>query len=395
MPVYKTVSQPCAAPSGLPGSDTTLTGQTMIRPTTLTIWALPALLLTMLGLLAACGSPSPSPTPTPTPAPTVDPRALADTPAVELAPDVQAMIDAMDTLESYRTRTVYEFGEQPVTGTLTTGVVDILVEYTETPIRAQRVVMTDTTTAEDGDARTSQTVRIGDTTWYDMGDGNWIESTEEANSPFPSAGLIFDAPDLLVSTTQARRLGTQTINGIDSDHYSFVQEQLPAFAAGDMDSASGEFWVARHGGYLTRYTLQAIGEDIELNDGLRGRGTMALTYDLLDIGQPITIVAPQVADATPLGFDPGTFPLPAGAHAVLRSRDFVSYVSAQPLAEVVRFFQERLPALGWSSPDDAGYTSPELVNLVFQKDNYQIFITITLDTETGQTQILVSSEQTP
>ncbi len=149
-------------------------------------WVLPALLLTSLGLLVACNSE----TPTPAPTPTVSPETLADAPAIELAPDVQAAIDAMSTLTSYRTRTVYEFGEQPVTGTLTTGVVDILVEYTAAPPPAQRVVMTDTAAPEGDDTRTSQTVRIGDTTWYDMGDGNWIESTEEAGTPFQSAGAI-------------------------------------------------------------------------------------------------------------------------------------------------------------------------------------------------------------
>lgn len=363
----------------------------MMRPTALRIWVLPVLLLAALGLLTACGSE----TPTPTPTPTVIPVTLADTPAIELAPDVQAMVDAMESLPSYRTRTVYEFGEQPVTGTLTTGVVEILVEYTHTPPPSQRVVVTDTTVPVDDETRISQTVRIGDTTWYDMGDSNWIESTEEAGTPFQSAGLIFDAPDLLVSTTQARKSGSETINGILSDRYTFAQEQLPAFDTGDMDTAAGEFWVARDGGYITRYKLQAAGEDIELSDGLHGRGTMTLVYDLFDIGRAITITAPQVADATPIGFATGTFPLPADAHPVLRSRDFVSYVSQQPLAEVAQFYQDKLPALGWRSPDDAGYTSPELVNLVFEKDNYQIFITITVDTETGQTQILVSSEQAP
>lgn len=365
----------------------------MMQTIALRLWVLPAVLLASLGLLVACGSETPTPAPAPTP--TAGPDTLADTPALQLAPDVQAAIDAMTTLSSYRTRTVYEFGEHPVTGTLTTGVVDVLVEYTKTPLPAQRVVMTDTTVPEGDDTRTSQTVRIGDTTWYDMGDGNWIESTEEAGTPFEPAGLIFDAPDLLVSTTQARRLGSETVNGIASDHYAFAQDQLPAFAAGDMDSASGEFWVARDGGYITRYTLQAAGEDIELSDGLRGRGTMALTYELFDVGRAITVTAPQVAEATPLGFEAGTFPLPDGARPVVRSRDFVSYVSAQPLAEVARFYQDRLPALGWRIPEETGYTSPELVNLVFVKDNDQIFITMTVDTETGQTQILVSSEQVP
>lgn len=364
----------------------------MMRATAVAQWVLRAIpLLICLALLAACGSE----TPTPIPTPTVGPDALADTPAIELAPDVQAAIDAMANLSSYRARTAYEFGEQPITGTLTTGVVDILVEYTQAPVTAQRIVVTDTTVPEDDETRLSQTVRVSDTTWYDMGDGNWVESAEEAGTPFQSAGLIFDAPDLLVSVQQARKLGSETINGIVSDHYAFAQEQLPAFAAGDMDTASGEFWLARDGGYLTRYVLQAAGDDIELSDGLRGRGTMALTYDLFDVGETITITAPQTAELALSGFASGTFPVPADARPVLRSRDFVSYVSSQPLDDVVEFYRTRLPALGWRSPEGGGYTSPELVNLVFEQGNNQVFITITVDTASGQTQILVSSEQVP
>ncbi len=365
--------------------------QTMMRPTAASRWVLPLLLLGSVCLLAACGSQ----TPTPAPTPTVSLDTLADAPAIELAPDVQAAIEAMGNLPSYRTRTTYEFREQPMTGTLTTGIVDILVEYTQTPVAAQRIVMTDTTAPEDDETRTSQTVRIGNTTWYDMGDGNWVEAVEEPGTPFQSAGLIYDAPDLLVSAQQAQKVGSETVNGILSDRYTFAQDQLPAFASGEMDRATGEFWIARDGGYITRYSLQAAGDDIELSEGVRGRGTMALTYDLSEVGQTITITAPSLTDAGPVGFAPGTFPLPNDARPVLRSRDFMSYVSEQPLGEVAAFYEDQLSTLGWRSPEGSGYSAPELINLVFVQGNNQILITITTDTETGQTQILVSSEQVP
>ena len=184
--------------------------------------------LLALLLLTGCGNDdktaTPAPLPTATQAATVAPTAtstqdsLALTPALELPPDVQTAIDAMGHLTSYRTQTRYDFTEKTSASTVTSGTISMTVEYVQQPQEAQRILMEGTGLgAEDGEAGRMEAIRIGVTTWTNLGDGNWIQSSEDVTAPFQSAGLIFDTPELLVSINDARALGVETINGLSSD----------------------------------------------------------------------------------------------------------------------------------------------------------------------------------
>ena len=361
--------------------------------------------LLALLVLAACSNDdktaTPSPLPTPTqaitaaPTATSTPASAADTPALELAPDVQAAIDAMGRLTSYRTHTRYDFSEKTSGSVVASGTISITVEYVQQPQEAQRILMEGTGLgAEDGDAGRMEAIRIGATTWTNLGDGNWIQSSEDPEAPFQSAGLIFDTPEMLVSIADARALGAQTINGLVSDHYEFDKRHLNIAAIGEMDDAQGEFWIAREGGFIVRYRMQAHGSDIELSEGERGEGTIALLYDVLESNGPVRISAPQ-AELGPPGFGAGEFPLPSDAETKLTSRNFSSFLTAQPPAEIVTFYQDRLPAIGWRLLPAEGFASAEITSLVFQKASDKIAISITIDQDTGHTQILVSAEDAP
>ena len=361
--------------------------------------------LLALLLLAGCGNDdktaTPAPLPTATQAATVVPTAtstqdsLALTPALELPPDVQTAIDAMGHLTSYRTQTRYDFTEKTSASTVTSGTISMTVEYVQQPQEAQRILMEGTGLgAEDGKAGRMEAIRIGVTTWTNLGDGNWIQSSEDVTAPFQSAGLIFDTPELLVSINDARALGVETINGLSSDHYAFDKHQLNITSIGDMDDAQGEFWIAREGGFIVRYLLQARGGDIELSEGQRGEGTIALVYDVLETNRPLNIRAPQV-DLGPPGFATGEFPLPAGAETKLTSRNFSSFLTAQSPAEVVTFYQDKLAASGWGLLPNEGFASDEITSLVFQKGSDKIALSITIDQDSGRTQILVSVEAAP
>ena len=371
-----------------------------MRRTELWITCLLALLL-----LIGCGrddktaTPLPQLPPTPeavvTPTPTAAEDSLALTPALELAPDVQAALAAMDGLTSYRTHTRYDFTEKTSASVVASGTISITVEYVQQPQAAQRILMEGTGLgADDGAAGRMETIRIGSTTWTNLGDDNWIQSSEDAQAPFQSAGLIFDTPELLVSINDARALGVETINGLASDHYAFDKRQLNIASIGEMDTAQGEFWIAREGGFIARYRLEAQGSNIELSEGQRGAGTIALVYDVLAVNQPLSIGAPQ-ADLGPPGFATGEFPLPAGAETMLTSHNFSSFLTAQPPAEVVAFYQDKLPASGWRLLSDEGFASAEITSLVFQKGDDKIALSITIDQDSGRTQILVSAEAAP
>ncbi|MFZ1505545.1 MAG: hypothetical protein WAV74_02030 [Anaerolineae bacterium] len=356
-------------------------------------------------LLAGCANeqktatPDPAPTLTPAPTATLSAAAaqenLALTPALELAPDVEAAMAAMDRLASYRTYTRYDFSEKVSASAVASGTISITVEYVRQPQEAQRILMEGTGQgAEDGAAGRMETIRIGDTTWTNLGDDNWIQTSEETGTPFQSAGLIYDTPELLVSVSAARRLGSETINGLETEHYAFDKRQLNIVNVGDMDEARGEFWIAADGGFIVRYRLEAHGRDIELSEGQRGEGAIALAFDVLASNRPLTIVPPPV-ELGPPGFTAGGFPLPPGTRTTLTSRNFSSFLANQSPADVVAFYKDKLPVTGWSLLPAEGFASGEITSLVYQKGSDKIAISITIDQDSGQTQILVSVEAAP
>lgn len=353
--------------------------------------------------LAGCANeqktatPAAAPTlpPTATPSASAGQESLALTPALELAPDVQEIIAAMDRVTSYRAFTRYDFSERASASVVASGAISITVEYVRQPQEAQRVVTEGAGLgAEDGAVGRMETIRIGDLTWTNLGDGNWIQTTEEASTPFSTAGLIYDTPELLVSVSEARRLGSEIINGLEAEHYAFDKRPLIIAQIGEMDEARGEFWIAADGGFIVRYRLEARGRDIELSEGQRGEGALALTFDVLESNRPLTIAPPQANLGTP-GFAAGGFPLPPGGRTVLSSRNFASYLTDQPPGAVVVFYKDSLPAAGWSLLPNEGFASDEITSLVFQKGDDKIALSITIDQESGKTQILVSAEAAP
>jgi len=71
-------------------------------------------------------------------------------------------------------------------------------------------------------------------------------------------------------------------------HYAYDVQNIPA-EYGTVD-ARGQIWVALDGGYVVRYTLEAVGT---FGEYFEGEGTPKLTYDTFDVGGNIEINPPR------------------------------------------------------------------------------------------------------
>jgi hypothetical protein len=161
---------------------------------------------------------------------------------------------------------------------------------------------------------------------------------------------LADPASRLPAVHAAVKIGSEEINGVAVLHYKFDETNVKR-QSGKNDHAQGEFWMAEDGGYLVKYELSAeISSDTftgtrrwsyELNPSI-GEDAVRLP----DSCQPMLTDLPKLQDAADTVMQPG----------------FQQYFTAASRSEVIKFYNEALPPLGWqvlpgSKPEEMDLTS--------------------------------------
>ena len=133
-------------------------------------------------------------------------------------------------------------------------------------------------------------------------------------------------------------------------------------------------WVATDGGYIVRYTLSTTAAADYFGEG--SDGTLTYDYTLTDINAQPQIALP--ADCPQAAVD---VPLLADAADVVRVPGLTSYTTASAPEEVVEFYQQELPALGWAQTADPTVSDTDT------------FVNFTRGEE--QLSVIVGSDDTP
>jgi hypothetical protein len=136
-------------------------------------------------------------------------------------------------------------------------------------------------------------VRVGDQAWTLEGE-TWTPIPEMVADVMSQAILVF-APSMSWDAlaegmgTASTYVGTETVNGIPSRHYTSTYQGWSKAWEGEVDDASGDVWIAESG-YPVRYRFAATGTN---EDG--STGTALWTMELSDVNGSVTIAAPQDA----------------------------------------------------------------------------------------------------
>ncbi|GAP15687.1 hypothetical protein LARV_03479 [Longilinea arvoryzae] len=181
----------------------------------------------------------------------------------------------------------------------------------------------------------------------------------EANSEdeIPSA----DPASRLPAAYGLKRVGQETVNGLNATHYTFDERSL-VDSEGVLKKAAGEVWWAEEINAVVKYQLSA---EIA-SSGFTG--TRSWTYELDQVNQVQSLALP--AACQPVLAD---LPVPSGATDLLTQPGFLRYTAAVTRAQAVAFYAEQLPALGWqslpgSTPETADLTSAVTV-LSYSRDD--------------------------
>lgn len=124
---------------------------------------------------------------------------------------------------------------------------------------------------------------------------------------------------------EVTEVGRETVNGLETTHYRVVFDSAAMLAAASPEERAemlesgpipdGEFpmdlWITDDG-VVVRYVMEVDGSMVEPGEAQEFQ-RMVMTFDLLDVNQPVTIVAPDPADVTDLeSLGAGMFTPPGG-----------------------------------------------------------------------------------
>lgn len=385
-------------------------------------WIVLTLLLVLALMLAACGGgeePSPAeapeqpaateaaaePTPTPPP-PTPTPEPPTPTPEPE-ADDEELTLTAeqlatLEDLDSYRSYTLLTYQGTDEGGQALDVSMEIRSEYTKDP-EARAFAMTGTGVTPDAPADQVETIefyQVGDA-MYAQFEGQWVQlSASESPLSDPDAQFLTNTGVLFSDLEGLRRVRPdEEINGVDSQHYEFDERNLDTMLDPSVDEdveVSGEVWIAKDGGFVTRYVMDAeIKQSGSLMAPELAQGTLRMEFELSDVNQDFVIDLPTEATGSLSlpGFEEGDFPVPDGASVTLASSEGTMMETELTPEEIQAFYEEALGELGWTADEEESAIFGDFGNLIFTKDDLTLSITI-LGGE-GPTQIIAAVESAP
>lgn len=198
-----------------------------------------------------------------------------------------------------------------------------------------------------------------------------------------TTGGLSDPDTLMTGLNGARWVADgQLVNGVVSRHYQFDRQALPALRDRPLE-VSGDLFVAEELGYVTRLTMTASGANDFLAPGNVQEGTLTLELNVSDANRPLIVQLPEECTGGE------AYPLVADAFEITNLGDLVSYKTHQSLGEVVTFYQERMPAAGWSPVGEAEIFADSAI-LTFAQGDAVVTVNVDPDPQAGAVIVLIS-----
>lgn len=312
----------------------------------------------------------------------------------------EATVNAADiksTLEnfsSYRTKVKMVFDGTSSDGNPSKGTIEVFTEKVKEPPATHMSMKMEGTTLgnaalEGVDSFEMETYSVNDMIYMRnplLGQENpWMSYAASGEEDFSSG---FSADDMVDMPSTARRsLLPQDVNGISCWHYTFNEKDIPADERMVFEKATGEVWVARDGEYPVKFTVQATTTakpDAEPSEGeLFSSGNFSVEYELIDVNQNFEIVVPEEALNAGATLGGGSvqsdLPMVDDAKVEFSMEGMVSYKSQKSVEEVVQFYREQLPPLGWTQDTTIETVDETGALLMFKQDAKTLTLSISVE----------------
>ncbi|MCP4360245.1 MAG: hypothetical protein GY796_19740 [Chloroflexi bacterium] len=184
---------------------------------------------------------------------------------------------------------------------------------------------------------------------------------------------------------EANYEGEESINGIDTLHYTFDETSLETPDA-DVEWLEGHIYVAKDGGWLVRMVMEGEGEFDEIG-GVPQYGNMKLQIDLLDINQPIDVSIPADCEGEAAGET--AWPMVADAANVSSFGGIVTYETEMPLEDVLAFYDNAFSAEGWTKNEDSSFEMGDTAIITYEMDGASLNLSVSKEDPNNDTLTVV------
>ncbi|MDT8304866.1 MAG: hypothetical protein RRC07_02925 [Anaerolineae bacterium] len=294
--------------------------------------------------------------------------------------DLRTAAANLENFDSYRLDMTLAF-EGSSEGEAQSGTMHFQSAIVAEPRASQVIVTFEGDISEEMEGAESITfTEIGDLSYTVFpGFGCITGSTDEGDTAGEFDNLA-DTGELFGEIRDADYVGEETIRGVPTFHYRFDESDVEQDS--DMEEMDGHIYIAQDGGYVVRMlvdgrgALDLFGEETEAS-------TIHLQYDITDVNTPIAIAPPEECDDLA-----AEFPVMPGATGMASMAGFTSYEVEATRDEVMAFYEEEMPRLGYSSEGEQTLVEGFAL-LNYSQDSTSV--TITLTEEDGVVSVLITS----
>ncbi len=154
------------------------------------------------------------------------------------------------------------------------------------------------------------------------------------------AKKLIDPTAMLSPVSKATKVGNESVNGIPATHYRFDQDSLPW--ADPKPKTTGEVWIADKGGYVVKYLLNVSAPSKPDPNGAKVGQTWTYEISGTDGSAPVALPQGCLEVLTDI-------PVMADAQSLIRANGMTDFVTGSTGRQVLDFYSQKLPALGWKS----------------------------------------------
>ena len=105
-------------------------------------------------------------------------------------------------------------------------------------------------------------------------------------------GVLAGVFDIVIPAGNAELVGTETVAGVEANHYTFTIEGLGADSGTQVQTNKGEMWVAVDGGYLLRYDVNADMRSAPSGTAEAEEYSITLHLALTSVNEPVDVQPP-------------------------------------------------------------------------------------------------------
>lgn len=300
----------------------------------------------------------------------------------------------LDELTSYRYNMVMDITATDDTGAeVTQSIQMILAVSTDPPATSMSMIAEGQEEFED--MGNIEFVQIEDTSYIVMGEMGCMAlpagedtamSTDELTAGFTPEALMEDLENVTL-------VGEETIDGIDTLHYTYDEMSMMEEEMTGIESMEGHIYLAKDGGYMVRSIIDVVGNS-KYMEGLAAEGVQSgvthIEMNLKDVNENVEILVPASCEGQGAAAD-SDWPMMDDASEVMSMAGMAAYTTEAPAAEAIDFYNTAMSDMGYTL-NEAGSMIVEGTGLLVYTSADGSDVTITISEDSGITSVTILSE---